>query len=187
MKRISHLLKMGKLSIATALCFFICACSSPSYNTQTFMPETISCNDRSTEVQRRAYDQVYRHNEGDIYWATNEASAIVKPVADSGYPSAVLSFAGMRYERIFLDHVTFFRGKNKMAMFPPSAKLQMVEALSYLYIADELPLSARERESLGIYLRQVNAQGSETPTAWLAEAKANAEAWKTRCVKERAE
>lgn len=120
-----------------------------------------------------------------MYWATNEALNIAKKAAKEGDIEAILFFGDMRYEMMYQEYSDLYDSNHRHpTLYPNKTKEELVEAMTYSYIAT-IPESPYQKDAVGFVRQQLERRGSgiTIPPSWIAEAKANSEAWKVHCGK----
>jgi hypothetical protein len=181
------------------------AACSVGHSDAHLYPEQISCVDHSTPEMMHKFEKAFGRLEG--------ASVTVKPesneekhlfdellqssreLANSGNPYGMGFFADVQRDRLiiaYLDesHISD-RKKATSVELPEGIREDMVNALSYIYIAVNVEGAHQERSREVIdHIENPESQDNtllsnyvSIPSAWIAEANANAIEWKAHCSK----
>jgi hypothetical protein len=154
-----------------------------------YLPENISCEDKSTLKQKEKTASWLRNPDGDLYVMSHYKSILEneRNAANSGNPLSMLFYGDIKREILYLTS----RGNPENLVYVSddeyfySDKIRedVIDALTYIYLSSIIE-SEKRNNVISLAKRvEMNHSDIKIPKVWIAKAKENAQRWKEYCGK----
>lgn len=149
-----------------------------------FEPEKVSCVDRTNLGSRVRLEKISKHPDSVLYWTAHldEILKFTREMAEQGNIRGMGAFGFLKRVYLIEEYrADEGRGLLKNVIMPDREKMDMVVAMTFLYI-NSFVMEKREGQGAEIVDSiEKNNSYVRIPPEWITEAKANAEGWIKRC------
>ena len=145
--------------------------------------KVVVCEDSSNrEIVEEMYDLLpYAYFSPKPSKELDRLFILAEKAAHSGNGWSMGVYGIIKFMKLIPEDMHKDIKQNKRASLPRSLKGEMVEAISYVYLAREVPNVNVEGANKFISIIEKEKPNKEIPNEWLKEAKVNVATWKKRC------